>query len=488
MKLGRKRILIAALGAILTTQSVTYAQPVPEPPASGQAPADASPPAQGVPVPPPPEASPAEASGLVEARDPADPRSRDVGRVLLFPLRALWFVVWGPVRFLAWGFDRFAVQSRFKQLFFSEDGKVGLFPVVVYKSGFGLGGGARFVIRDLFAPDARLKAEASYGSEVVQSYRLRYKSGLLLGKQAEFDLLAGFETAPRNRFFGIGNQTKVIAPPGTLIDPLADNTAVDTRFYYHAFKAEGALGFDLPGPFSARLSGGYQRREFDTDNTKEDEVASEAVYDRTKLVGFVDGLSSVFGDGELALDTLRQPRFNLSQATPSTGWYLALRGGYIHGFDTDPSRFVRWSLDARRYINLYNDDRVLVLRGYYQGVTGEIEKIPFLDLPALGGATLLRGYPQDRFRDRQAGLVGGEYQWGVDRSVSAFVFVDAGRVWRTRSDFSSGDIRFGFGGGLELHSQKNFLARILLASSDDGDVFFLFSFNPLFENRRGEQQ
>ncbi|MEO8707181.1 MAG: BamA/TamA family outer membrane protein [Kofleriaceae bacterium] len=473
MKHGCKRILIVALLVTETTRAFAQA---PEPPSvTAPVPVDAA-----------PEVTPDEASGLIEPRDPAETISHKVARGFLFPVRAVWFVVWAPVRLVAWAYDRYAIQSRVKSFFFSEDGKIGLFPVVVYKSGFGLGGGLRFVMRDLFADKARLKLEANYGGEVVQSYKARYKSGLLLGKQAEFDVMVGFETAPRSRFFGIGNRERVVAAPAMLIDPLRDDTAVDTRFYYDAFVSEGALGFDLPGPLSARVSGGTLIREFDKD-IDDDEVTTTTVYDETKLVGFVDGLSSVFADAELILDTLWQPRFYISRALPSTGWYASLRGGYVRGFDKDPSRFARWSADVRRYINVYADDRIVMLRALYQGVSGDIEHIPFLDLPALGGSNLLRGYPQDRFRDRQAGLVSAEYEWSVDRSVAAFVFMDAGRVWRNQDDFSAGDFRVGFGGGLQLHSQRNFLARIMLAGSADGDVFFQFSFNPLFANRRGEQ-
>jgi outer membrane protein assembly factor BamA len=160
----------------------------------------------------------------------------------------------------------------------------------------------------------------------------------------------------------------------------------------------------------------------------------------------------------------------------------------VSGICDDPSNFILWGLDARRYVNLYGHDRILVLRALWQGVTSEsLNDVPFLDLPALGGGLLLRGYAQDRFRDRQAGMASAEYQWMVDRNIAAFVFGDAGRVWRNRYDLDDGGIdavRVGFGGGLQLHSMKNYLGRVLVSSSIDGDFFLLLSFDPLFETRR----
>jgi hypothetical protein len=431
-----------------------------------------------------PEGTPADVSGLVESRDPPEAGSRRAGRILLLPLRGVWFVLWSPIRLAAWAYDRFAVQTRFRQIFFSEDGRLGLFPTAGYKTGFGPSAGARFVLRDLFADKARLKLEATYGGEVVQAYKLRYKSGKLFGR-SELDLKAGFETFPRNRFFGFGNGDE--AAPGAMgVNPLIDNTAIDTRFYYDAFAVETGYSLDLPGPFRGRLGAGYRLREFDLEEKEDGDLNTFEVYDPAHLAGAMDGLSNVYGEAALVLDTLRQPQFYVSQAIPSRGWYAVARAGYAKGFDKDPSDYLRWGLDVQRYINLYADDRILMLRGVIEGVTGELADIPFLDVPKLGGGALLRGYPQDRFRDRQAGVISAEYQWSVDRNVAAFLFTDAGRVWRNREELGNGNFRVGFGGGIQLHSMKNFLARALLASSIDGGVFFLFSLDPLFE--KGNEQ
>jgi hypothetical protein len=430
-------------------------------------------------------AAPSDVSGLLAPRDD-DPSS--VARVALAPVRGLWFVTWAPVRLALWAYDRYAIPARIRQVFFSEDGKLGLFPTVSYTSGFGLSGGIRFIARDQLVPGSRLRIDIRYGGEVLQAYLLKLDSGRLAGDTVRLGLTGGFQTLPRNRFFGIGNADLVPADGVTGVDALADSTAVATRYYYDTLFAEASVALALPGPFGAQVLAGYQRSEFDFDPRKgldDDDIHTFAVYDPESLVGATEGLARVAIDAELALDTLEQPRFYVSQALPSRGWYVAARGGYVHGTRRDPSRLARWAFDVRRYLSLYGDDRILVLRALWRGVTASsLADVPFVDLPALGGGQLLRGYLPDRFRDRQAGMASAEYQWSVDRNVAAFVFVDAGRVWRDRDALSDGDLRVGLGGGLQVHTMKNHLGRVLLSSSIDGGLFVQLSFDPLFDTRR----
>jgi hypothetical protein len=432
-----------------------------------------------------PASPPADVSGLLAPRDPDDPPA--VARAALAPVRGLWFVAWAPVRFALWAYDRYAIPARIRRVFFSEDGKLGLFPTVSYTSGFGLSGGIRFIARDLLAPGSRLKIDIRYGGEVLQAYLLKLDSGHLAGDTVQLGLTGGFQTVPRNRFFGIGNGDEIPADGVTGVDALADSTAVDTRYYYDTVFAEASVALALPGPFGAQVSAGYQHSDFDFDPRKGlsgDDIHTFTVYDPESLVGATEGLARVMVDAEVALDTLDQPQFYLSRALPSRGWYVAARGGYVHGTGRDPSRFARWGFDVRRHVGLYRDDRILALRALWRGVTASLADVPFVDLPVLGGAQLLRGYPPDRFRDRQAGMASAEYQWGVDRNIAAFVFVDAGRVWRDRDALSDGDLRVGLGGGLQVHSMKNYLGRVLLSSSIDGGLFVQLSFDPLFETRR----
>src|SRR5690349_3725067 len=108
MKPGRNRNSAAVVAVIIALAASTpsHAQPAPDTPwgppvtepAKPGAPADTAAPASA------PEGTQEEMSGLVESRDPPESGGRTVGRVLLLPLRGLWFVVWGPIRLAAWAF------------------------------------------------------------------------------------------------------------------------------------------------------------------------------------------------------------------------------------------------------------------------------------------------------------------------------------------------------------------------------------------------
>lgn len=442
--------------------------------------------AHAQPAPPEPEVPPSQVSGLVEQRDPEDGAGRKVARATLWPVRGVWFVAWAPVRGLLWAYDRFAIENRLRKIFFTEDGRLGVFPMAHYESGYGGSIGVRVVLRDVLGTTSRLQADFHNGGPVAQSYVATYRTGTLLGDDVRMRVRGGYEIMPRNRFFGIGNLDLESGPAPMGSSP---DRAFDTRFHFDSWFAEGEATMDLAPPFALRVGGGYRRRSFDLPEDEDDELDSFDVYDRLQLVGADVTLSSPFVEAELALDTLEQPRFDVSRATPSTGWYVAVRAGVVHGVGSDPSRFARWRVDVRRYVNLYRHDRILVLRGLARAVSADsIDDVPFIDLPTLGGNTLLRGYAQDRFRDRRAALVSAEYEWGVDRNLAAFVFVDAGRVWSDRDELADRDflpdVRVGFGGGLQLQSMTSHLARIFAASSRDGGFFLFASFDPLFDTRR----
>ena len=114
-------------------------------------------------------------------------------------------------------------------------------------------------------------------------------------------------------------------------------------------------------------------------------------------------------------------------------------------------------------------------------MSGDLAEVPFNELPRLGGAQRLRGYPLDRFRDRIAVVGSAEYQWDLSRALSASLFADAGRVYRAASELSLDHLRVGYGVAIEAHSDERFVARLSLASSIDGGVFVDVSLDPVFD-------
>jgi hypothetical protein len=113
-----------------------------------------------------------------------------------------------------------------------------------------------------------------------------------------------------------------------------------------------------------------------------------------------------------------------------------------------------------------------------------MSRIPFTDLPRLGGPLLLRGFAPNRFRDRVALAGTLEYRYPIWRLMSGFLFVDVGRVLPGSAELAPSALihyrpHFGGGGGLEVLQGNNFRLRAQAATSGEG-LFFQFAFEPAY--------
>lgn len=419
----------------------------------------------------------------IERAEPegAGSKLRVVPRVLLFPARVVLWVVDAPLRGSFWLYERYQLRNRFKAIFFNDTGTVGLYPVAFFETGFGLNAGLRFIHRDLFG-GLQFKARASFGGPYRQLYSAKLGTGELLDP-VELELEAEYEIRPKDRFFGIGNGDLIdeIAMP---IDPYADPTAVDTRFRENLSRV--SLGGEIPivGPLSVRLSSALLWRTFDQSDEGDLKSATplDEAYVPAALPGFEEGVSYSYNELELRLDT-RAPANRYEVASmPSTGFLLAGFGGLARDLGSRlPIDFVRYGADAQVYLRLAESPRLLAFRAYVEGVTGDLDQVPFVDLPRLGGPLLLRGYPRDRFRDRALGLTSVEYQFDVGHQLTGFLFADAGRVYPRLRDIELEDVRVGYGGGLQMQTANSFIGRFSVASSIDGGIIFILSFDPVYD-------
>lgn len=431
-----------------------------------------------------------EVSGVSE---PADrgvaPTLRWIPRVVLFVPRWAFVLASQPVRGGAWVYERFEIRDRAKRVFFNDAETFGLYPVAFQESGFGLNIGGRMIMRDVFGAGEGLKARVGYGGRFRQLYAVSLSTGERLGR-VTLDLDAEFDIRGKDRFFGIGNQNLSASedlPANPMIDALGDDTAVATRFRQDVAQVNLGTELDVVGGVSIKASTGWIRRSFDRPGDLASNVAGVdigEVYDLDSLVGFGEGLSAAYAELELAYDSRRAANRFVARDVHSTGWLLAGYAGVTQGVGDDPSNYTRYGVDLQRYFDLFRGTRVVALRFFAEGVSGDVDKVPFVDLPRLGGGQLLRGHDSDRFRDRAMTLLSAEYEWDLNNRTYSFLFVDAGRVWRSFRDIDADglrDTRVGFGGGIQLLSMKSFLARLELSTSIDGGFFFNFGFDPAYD-------
>lgn len=76
--------------------------------------------------------------------------------------------------------------------------------------------------------------------------------------------------------------------------------------------------------------------------------------------------------------------------------------------------------------------------------------IPFLDMSAVGNDDLLRGYPKNRYRDRN--MIGGqlEYRFPLFWRFGMVVFAGGGDVFHKTSDLSLDHLKYSYGTGLRF--------------------------------------
>jgi hypothetical protein len=397
-------------------------------------------------------------SGRTDPSDDGDGAGRRIGRGLLFVPRVAARVVLAPAEATAWALERFQLIDRARRLFFNDAGTVGLFPTLQLDSGFGVNAGARFVHRDLLGASEKLSVRASAGGRFRQRYAVAFDTGDRFGPHVVLDARAEYELRPTDPFYGLGNA----------------DMATETRFRQRIARVTGGFETAVAGDLHLRGAGSLADRVFDRAST------GEPIDDVHMPAGFADGTRNGYGELELRWDSRRRtvPWEPLSIFT--TGTLAAVFAGRTVSLDGGAD-FWRYGIDLQRFVRLAAGPRVLALRAHGEAVTGPRDEVPFTELPRLGGKTVLRGYPADRFRDRVAMFGSADYQWDLARSVSASLFVDAGRVSASVRDAGVTGLRVGYGVGIDLHTDRSFLARASLASSIDGGVFLNLALDPVFE-------
>jgi hypothetical protein len=445
--------------------------------------------------------APDRASGVVvEAEKPVSDTLRVIPRTLLFVPRWMFWGFAQPFRGAAYAYEQYSLQNRIKATLFNDDGTYGAYPVASYSTDFGFDLGARFVHYNLFGERERIKLRANFGGRYQQGYGFELRSGERFGKRISASIESLYERRPNERFFGIGNAPLGDDMSAMPIDP-ADNAAA-SRFRENWFRTIGKIQSRISGPLSVRFSGAVAMRRFadyepldpddptDSEDIDEFNRGIEQRFDTSKLVGYESGVDNVYLETEVIYDT-RRPR---SKFTPrvldSTGWYASIHGGRAVGIGGDPTAFFRYGGEVQRFFDLYEGNRILTLRALVDATAGGDGRmdgaISFIDLPRLGGTEFLRGYPDGRFRDKAVALGSAEYTWDLGNFLAAYAFADVGRALPSLADITEGGAdrwHLGFGGGVQIHTNRSFLMRGQLAFSREGDAYLELVFSPAFGRR-----
>ncbi len=370
---------------------------------------------------------------------PAPAPPRRLRRAALAVPRVMTAAVLAPVRLALWSEDRYQVSTRVKDLFWNDARTIGLYPVATWEGGGSAKAGAALVADELWG--AALRGRATTGLVDRADLAASVEVATLTAE-------VRYRDQGSVSFYGIGEES------------------TDEPLHYRQVERSARAGARWRIGDGVSLGLGGSRRQIDVDD----------------LGAEVD---AVRGEVSLHVDRRRARLPYQSRAVPAAGWGAQLYAGWQQGLGDDDARFAYGGVDVIKAFDFLGGDRVVSLRATVDAIGAEADQVAFVDLPALGGSELLRGFPAGRFRDRWAAVASAEYLYPVTEGLAGFAFVDAGRVAGEARDLGVAP-RLGGGLGVQLHGRGAMRARGWVAVTDDGGVAFNVRLEPIFGVRGRE--
>ena len=395
--------------------------------------------------------------------------------VLLVPKLALSVVFFLP-RLAMKAVDELHLIQRVEDvLYFDDAHDFGWTPLVSYQAGYGPTGGAKLFHKSLLGHGEEVSISGVYGGRYTQAYRFAFNADRLAGTRLWLDAQARYEAEPGLLFGGIGVLGDDEGARGSALSPRASNRLT----YLSQERALGLLRLGYTAGQRRELvklgtTAIFNNRSFEPNSVGKRQIGS--VYDLAAIPGFDDRVTTLELQGNLFVD-LRE----------NSG--LDTRGLYMEGFfggvpELDRYNYLHYGAELAYTIDLYRATRLLRLRVALEAVEGELGKIPFTDLPRLGGVHRLRGYVEAQFRDKRATVASVEYHYPIHANVSGELFVDTGYVAaRYRDLFELDRWKIGYGGGFLFGSANDIALRLDLAYGDGFAVYLSTDLAQAFDGR-----
>ncbi|MGE5814236.1 MAG: BamA/TamA family outer membrane protein [Acidobacteriota bacterium] len=168
----------------------------------------------------------------------------------------------------------------------------------------------------------------------------------------------------------------------------------------------------------------------------------------------------------------REPRGN-----PRVGGLYSLRYERFDDVDLNAFNFHRVDAEIQQYLSLFNQRRVLALRGLLSvSAADDGQRVPFYLQRTLGGPNDLRGFLRNRFRDDCLLVLQAEYRWEVFTAMDAALFMDWGKVAASRQELDLDDLEHDYGVGVRFGTNNGVFLRIegAFGSRDGGRMVFSF--------------
>ncbi len=130
---------------------------------------------------------------------------------------------------------------------------------------------------------------------------------------------------------------------------------------------------------------------------------------------------------------------------PSSGTYFDLYSLFFLNFLGSDFKYNEFIFDARHYQSINSKDRVIALQLYSAITTGET---PFYSMPTMGGAWMMRGYYNGRYRDKTFSTAQIEFRDEFFWKLGVVVFAGVGDVGSSLGTYKLTQLKYSYGFGL----------------------------------------
>lgn len=264
---------------------------------------------------------------------------------------------------------------------------------------------------------------------------------------------------PQEDFYGFGQQSSLSTQTSFLLDE-------------SAFDVAGGLS---PVPWFT-VSGTAEYRTERAGRGKDPVLPSiEALHSGQGAPAAQTDLDFVRIGGQTFFDLASAP-----QRAPVGGRYRLSADKYLD--QTDQYSFNRWEVDLQQYVPIFTPSRLIALRANAVGVVPDTgQDVPFYLQPTLGGSHSIRGYPHQRFRDRNALLLQAEYRFVLNDLMTGAVFYDTGKVAFDRQDlWDFNDLRDDYGISVRIGFAGLAAFRAEVAFGGDEGTVYALRFSDVF--------
>ena len=309
------------------------------------------------------------------------------------------------------------------------------------------GGGfaAGLGVRQPFADDGAFNVFGGYSIATFSRVQADLALPTFAANHARLTLSARYVNAPDVRYFGLGN------------DSLPED---ETRFGYSPKGGGARLDIDAGKYFS--LGGGVDYLAIATSEGRTEPTIA-ARFSPTEAPGLeVADFTYINSRAYAAIDWRRPLGYS-----GRGGLYRVQFDDYRES-DNDLYSFRSAEAEILQLIPILRANWVIALRGLAT-VTDmdEDSLVPYFMLPALGGGSTLRGYPDFRFRDRNRLLMNAELRWTPARFMDMAIFYDTGKVSASRSDLDFEELKESYGIGMRIIGPQGYAFRIEVAHSPE---------------------